>query len=813
MSVEIQTQRLKQTEKDADDKAYYKQMLDYLDSTGSSELYQDSNISERIKMKVNYDLFNNKLDPEELKHVCKPFGDEEGVGDMPADMVNRDIISGKIKAIAGMEFKRPFSWKVVAVNQEATTRKEKEEYNRYKQFVMAEIMKPIQEEIEIKYQEQIKSGKLTQEQIDQIKQQVAEETQAMTPPEVKKYMSREHQDPSEVLSTQLMNYLLQKEQIKEKFNKNLFHAAIAGKEIYMIGEKNGEPVLKVLNPLYFNCSRSEDCDYIEDEEWGSYEFALSPSTIVSQFRSELSDDDIDDIYENYTYNSTRVSEDRLFSFDLQGQTIDRNNIKVVYGAWKSERKVGFLEYTDKEGNPQMMLVSEKYIFNPDAGDTNIDWQWIPETHHGYKVCLPKPLYLSLGPVPGQHRDLDNLNEHKLPFYGTHYDNLNSETTSFVDRIKGYQYYYNVIMYRIDNLLASDKGKILLMNINAIPKSSGINLTRFQYFLEANKLAYFNPSEEANKRGTADVNTIAKVLDMSLASDINQYIQIAEYIETKAGVSIGVPKQVEAQISADESVRNVQQNISMSSNILEPFFQVRNNVKRNVLQGMIEKGKVCYGQSKPRKLNYVLDDLSQQMIIDLNQDSISMLDNSTLGLFVANSTNAAQAKAAVEALAHAAMQTQQMDILDIVKVIKAEGMQEAEESLEVGINKKAEQNSRDAEAQRKAEAEQNKASRDWEKEKMAMEHANKMEEINAKGKIDIKKQTILSLGFNEDKDLDDDGTPDVLEVAKFGVEADIKAKELALKEKKQEQDNQIATDKLKIESERNQILKEKSIAKA
>ncbi len=51
------------------------------------------------------------------------------------------------------------------------------------------------------------------------------------------------------------------------------------------------------------------------------------------------------------------------------------------------------------------------------------------------------------------------------------------------------------------------------------------------------------------------------------------------------------------------------------------------------------------------------------------------------------------------------------------------------------------------------------------------------------KTEIQKQTILSLGFAENKDTDDDGTPDVLEVAKFGVDADLKARKLVLDEGK------------------------------
>ena len=41
-------------------------------------------------------------------------------------------------------------------------------------------------------------GQLTHQQRQEIEDKIAQETQAMTPPEVKKYMKRVHQDPAEV---------------------------------------------------------------------------------------------------------------------------------------------------------------------------------------------------------------------------------------------------------------------------------------------------------------------------------------------------------------------------------------------------------------------------------------------------------------------------------------------------------------------------------------------------------------------------------------------------------------------------------------
>ena len=118
-------------------------MLDYLDNMSFSRNseYFGIDTNDYYRKKVNYDLMNNIINPRDFEYVTKPWGDN--VGELPAQLVNRDIISPKIKALLGMEARRPFNWKVTAVNEEATTRKEQEETNRLKDFVVKEIMRPL----------------------------------------------------------------------------------------------------------------------------------------------------------------------------------------------------------------------------------------------------------------------------------------------------------------------------------------------------------------------------------------------------------------------------------------------------------------------------------------------------------------------------------------------------------------------------------------------------------------------------------------------------------------------------------------------
>lgn len=785
-------QRLTQEEKNANNKKWYKDQADLLDSISFSNdhFLSFGGVSDYKRMKVNYDLFNNIINPSEFEYVCKPFGAEGG--ELPANLVNRDIVSGKIKVLLGMEMGMPFSWKVIATNEDATTRKEQEEFGRIRGFVVNEVMRPIRERNEKQAAEQTKGRKLTPNEEQEIQAQVQEQTKAQTPDEAKRYMVREHQDPAEALMKQILEYLIPKERIPDKFNKGWKHMNLSGREVFHVGIFNGEPGVKVVNSLYFDHDKSPDLDYIEDGEWAVHEMRMSPSEIVALFGRDLDDTEIDRIY-NYNLSPTHVSASD-FTFD-EVRSDSSYTIRVLHCAWKSLMKIGFLTYLDKNGDKQMKLVDEHYKLNEEQGDVKIEWEWIPQAHECYKIL--NDIYVFARPVPGQYKDLENLYECKLPYYGACVDSLNSPTTAPMDRMKYYQYLYNVIVYRIELLMASDKGKILAVNINAIPKSAGISIDKFLYFMEANKIGFFNPAEEGNRTGNMDVTNMVKEIDMSLASDISKYIEMAEYIERKCGNSIGVTPQMEAQIAAGEAVTNTRQNIQQASHIIRPYFELHNNVKGNVLNALIEKAKVAYSTGRPRKLNYVLDDMSLKML-EIDQE---LLDSSTYGLFIANSGKAEDAKNAIINLSQAALQNQQADLLDIIKIIRSDNIQEAEELLQVSRQNAAQQQQSLETMKIEAAKEQSKL----EEANKDREHQREKELIilkeSERRKTEIQKQTILSTGFNENKDADNDGTPDVMEVAKFGVDAEIKTRKQNLDEQEFEFKKKEHQDKMDLEKKK------------
>lgn len=793
------SQRVSMAEKDRNDKQWYKDKIRVLDAHSNKTVYGFDGISEYHRMKVNYDLFNNILDTRDFEYITKPFGEE--VGELPAKLVNRDILSPKIKAVIGMEQRRGFDYKVFAVNDDATTRREQEEFGKIREFVINSIIAPIKKELELESQQSTQGQELTPEDKQKIEQQINEALKSLTPDEVKLYMEREHQDPAEAMCSQLLEYLILKTDARRKFNNGCGHAAKSAKEFYWVGEINGEPDFRVCNPLRANYDKSPDLEFVEDGEWFTYEYRMNPSEVISFFGEELTKEEIDRIYKDFTTYVQTPDTAEMFDFSRQYIREERQTVRVFHATWKSIREVKFLRYRDENGKIQETLVDENYRLNPEIGDISLSVEYLPEVYEGYKIGAD--IYKKMRPIPGQFRDMDNLYSAKLPYYGSIYDASNSLPTSLMDRGKVWQYYYNIVMYRLEIMMASDKGKKVLMNINAIPDSAGIDIKKFQYFFESSPFGWYNPNEEGIDY--TDVNTVAKVLDLSMASDMAKYGELADRIKSECGDAMGILKQVEGQISSYEAVSNTQQALVQNSYILETFFSLHNIIRRNVLRGLLEVAKVCYSEKQPRKLSYVLDDMSLKTLTI----EPALLDNTTLGIFIDDGGKAKEIKDIITSLAQSAVQNNQAKIPDIIAVLKQDSISIAEDILrksqkeiqqEAMASQKSQQESQERIEQIKSENEERK--RQHEKELAIIKEEERRKTV-------IIQASLTGASFNPDQDSDSDGINDFIEIAKQGLDAEIKKSKQQLDREKFEYQKVADDKKNALEKEKLAIQKKKT----
>jgi hypothetical protein len=691
-------QKLSYAKKKANDFKWAKDVLDQIERY-ANEGYDGR--PENLRKKVNYDLFNGKLDRDDFEYVCKPYGMD--VGEMPAELRHYDIISPKLRVLFGEEVKRPFNYRVVTTNSESISEKERAKVQMLRDYVYQTIMARVQQEAQAEMAGVPQEG-VDPEQLRQIEQQ---QIQAKTPPEIEEYMRREYQDAKEIQGQKILNYIEKKENLKQKFTKGWKHALIAGEEIYWAGIVNGEPSMRVVNPLYFDYDKDPDLDNIEDGQWAKYTMRMTPGSVVDVFGEYLSEKEIKDLYSdsnavgrshalgdanfNYDYQDTYFNDLMTFDFDEDGSQY----IRVTHCEWRSLRKIGFLKYQDIDGNVNEVIVDETYKKDEAKGDIELKFMWIPEIWEGTKIG--SDIYVNMRPKPNQHKDIDNLHEAKLGYFGFTYNNINATSISMIDRMKPYQYLYNIIMYRLEMDLASDRGKKFLGDINQIPSSLGMDMDKWLYYFDAMGIAWVNPHEEG-KRGKSNSFNTWQAIDLSMAQTIQQKIGLLEYLEAQCGEVAGVSKQREGQIGPNELVGASQQAVIQSSHITEELFYAHNYVKENVLTGMIEVSKAAWDGGKNKKIQYILDDMSVQM---LNID-VDDFTNSSYGVFVSNSAKDQEIYMAIKSLAQAAIQNQMAGLSDVVKMLSTDSTAELKILLEQAEEKKQQQQQQIAQQQQQSQ---------------------------------------------------------------------------------------------------------------
>lgn len=774
---------------------WYKEKADFFDHQSNTYIQREGFSSDIDRMQVNYNLYDNILDEKYFSYICELFTQKKEK--LPAKLTHKDIIAQKVNLLLGMELKRPFSFRLVNTNKAATTTREQEEFNKVREYVVSQVVAPIRQQIterkQMELQQQLQENPELQndkEFMAQFQQEIEQEVQAMTPDRVKGYMEREYQEPSEKLFTQLLNHGFKDLDVKNKFNVSWKDYVISGAEFMYIGELNGKVHFVPLDPRRASYDMTNSYKPVQDREWFTYSYSMTPSEIINQFGEELTQKDIDSIYEKYgSFGSDNEEGDYFAIIETINKSAKREidkGIPVIHVVWRAARKIGILTYLDEEtGQETKMLVDEHYVLNKDFGDIEISWHYIPEVYETWKIKAVKDIYVYMRPIPGQTKDLNNLGRTPLPYFG------NITKTSLVDRGKDFQYYYDMLLFRSELLIASDEGKKFLMNINIVPDK--FTLTEWEHIRRASNTIWFNPNADG-EQGYSDANTAAKVIDLSLTSDIEKYQRWAEYIRQMVGRAMGIPDSAEGQIGQYEAVDNVQQNMMQTSHILEPYFNSHNVFKRQCITYLMEVLKVHYSQRDGEKLVYMLDDLSKE-IIKIDK---TLLDNATMSLFIENSAKIDAIINEVPKLAHAALQNQTIELSDFLTLMEMESIVDAKEFLKIAETKRREAQQAAEQAQRQHEKELKQMEAEEKEKEFQRKLILQEDEYERKTKLELVKTGLLGASFNPDVDNNGNGVNDFLELARQGLDADMRVKAQALNEKTAQDKKDIENRKLDLE---------------
>ncbi len=373
-------QRLSFAEKSKDNFKWAKNVIDSLlleDSSFRASSYSQSGRTEYERMVSNYRLFNNQLDQKDYERECEPYGLE--VGQFKDEIQPYNKTYNKIQVLLGDEQRRPDNQRAVLVNPEGIKSKLAFHDNLNRQYVLQQIQSAI-EAVNPYFSPEI----------------IDNSQPVMTPDESARYMRLKYSEAREIKANRILDYLSRSLRIPEYKNDAYKHALISGYELVYVGLSHDNPTLEVVNPLGFFCHKSPETKYVQDGLYAGFRTYMTSGDILDKFGEHLTAEEVSRIDESrhggfgsaaanpdwpYYHGSPYVSEyeDGLYLEGSYSRSDKVDDWLVQHVEWRSQKKVGFLSFTNQYGDLETDIVSEDFVIPEHATKS------VVEEDYGTKV--------------------------------------------------------------------------------------------------------------------------------------------------------------------------------------------------------------------------------------------------------------------------------------------------------------------------------------------------------------------------------------------------------------------------------------------
>ena len=696
-----------------------------------------------IHKKINYDLLNGKLHMSDLELILNPENLQAGF--IPERIQHYPIMNSKLNVLKGEESKRTFDFKVIVTNPNAISEIE----NNKKQALLQRL------------QEWVSDTAQSEEEANQELEKIGY------------YFSYEWQDMREIRANELLHHYIKEYNLPLMFNQGFSDAMATGEEIYQCDIVGGEPTIIRLNPLKVRIFKSGYSNKIEDADMVILEDYWSPGKVIDTFYDVLTKKDLEyieklpdhigqaavdsmnNIDERFGFVNNYMIGDEMstqgFFWDPLGGYDGVNNsllpydvagnLRVLRVYWKSRRRIKKVKSYDPEtGEEVYNFYPETYVIDKDAGEEETTF-YINEAWEGTKIGTD--IYVNMRPRVVQYNRLSNPSRCHFGIIGSIYNLNDSRPFSLVDMMKPYNYLYDVIHDRLNKLISRSWGSLVRFDFAKKPK--GWDVEKWLYYAKTMGIAVEDSFNEGNsgaamgKLGGALNNASTGVINTSDGNQIQQYINLLEFIKMEMSEVAGITKQREGQISNRETVGGVERATLQSSHITEWLYIVHEDVKRRALECLLETAKIAL-KGKSKKFQYILSDGSLR-VMEIDGDEFAEAD---YGLVVDGTSNSQDLNSKLDALAQAALQNQALHFSTIMKLYSSASLAEKQRLIERDEQEIKEQQAQAQQQQLQAQQQELAVRQQLEQAKMEQEDALNARDnetkvqvalINAQARID------------------------------------------------------------------------------
>ena len=635
-----------------------------------------------VHKQINYNLLRGKINMQDMQLVLNP--DDLKAGYIPDRIQHYPIMNSKLNVLRGEESKRVFDFRVVVTNPLAISEIENNKKNELLQRLQEEVSDTSQSEDEFN------------EKLEKLND----------------YFTYEWQDLKEIRANALLNHYIKEYDIPLIFNEGFMDAMAVGEEIYQCDIVGGEPVIERLNPLKVRVFKAGYSNKVEDADIIIVEDYWSPGRVIDTWYDVLTQKDIkyieslpdhigqntvdsmDNIDERYGFVNANMIGDEVttsdgFYFDpanLFPESVGTSllpydlagNLRVLRVYWKSKRKVKKVKsYNPETGEEEYNFYPEDYEIDRNRGEEEYS-MWINEAWEG--TMIGNEIFVNMRPRLVQYNRLSNPSRCHFGIIGSIYNLNQGRPFSLVDMMKPYNYLYDTIHDRLNKAIANNWGALVRMDLAKVPK--GWEVDKWMYYAKVNHVLVEDSFKEGNygaasgKLAGALNNASTGGINLDQGNYIQQLVNLLEFIKMEMAEVAGITKQREGQISNRETVGGVERATLQSSHITEWLFIQHDDVKKRVLECLLETAKIAL-KGRSKKFQYILSDTSTR-IMEIDGDEFAEAD---YGLVVDNSNGTQELNSKLDSLAQAALQTQTLSFSTITKLYTSSSLAEKQRLIE------------------------------------------------------------------------------------------------------------------------------------
>jgi len=409
------------------------------------------------------------------------------------------------------------------------------------------------------------------------------------------------------------------------------------------------------------------------------------------------------------------------------------------------------------------------------------WSWVPEIWTGTRIG--QDIFVMIGPKQHQFRNADDPYDVKLGYHGLVYNSMNAMPVSVMDRMKPFQYLYFIVMHKLKKLIALDQGKVFHFDSSMVDPMIGLEKTL--YYLKEMNLDIFNSLQNADMPGQNQRGKVTSSSDMSNMQHVLNYVQLLNSIDQQISDVAGVSRQREGQISPTEAVSNAQSNVQMSAIITEVYFHAHSKLWEQVLTSLVQMTQALWKDKSVVK-QFVLDDLSLAVLEVMKGD----LDNASFGVYLTDSAKETQMFDALKAMSDGLLNTNRATFSDLITLYEANSAEQLKRQIRASEDAANQRDQQAQQSQQEAQAAMLQSEQEFELEKQArlFEHEILIAEIE-------------SFKFQRDQDINNDGVPDQLQLAKLQSDVALKNRKLDLEKERLEFDKVKAKEDQKIKRQK------------